>query len=268
MIAKALKYSPFSSVLLMIVSIAKGDVIVVTYEAPGVVAAQKSAICAGTTVCALGVEDFNSWTGGSFTTDFGTGNLIQGAYSGGFHNYAADQYGGAGGTGTYPEIFVSDGSYSVTLTTSEELPGVNYFGLWYSALDGGNLLQFFKGDKLLYQFTPAAFASLVGACSPSNYFCGNPNTGYLAQDSSEQFAFLNVFDTTGYFDRIEFSEPSGAGGFESDNHTVAYLNPAIPTGTVISSVDTSAVPESATFSLLGCGLVLLAVAKLGPPRQH
>ena len=139
-----LKSFRLTSVLLWACWMAKADTIVVTYNPSGIVVPQTATICTGATVCTLGVEDFNSWTGGSFTTDFGTGNQITGVYSGGFHNYAADQYGGADGNGTYPEIFKRDGSYSVSLSTASTTPGVNYFGLWYSALDAGNLLQFFK----------------------------------------------------------------------------------------------------------------------------
>ena len=221
-----------------------------------------SALCVGTSACWIGMENFNSWDGGAFSTNFtseqyssgGLTGSISGSYSGGFLKYNADQYGGAGGTGTYPEIFASGGSYTLTLTTTGDVPGVNYFGLWFSALDPGNDLKFYEGNTLLLDFTPALYQKLVGSCpNSSNAFCGNPNSNYLGKDSNEQFAFLNFFDTDGYFDKIVFSETPGAGGgFESDNHTVGYQDPSNPSGTVIGSV-----PEPGSFVLMLSGMLAL-----------
>jgi hypothetical protein len=167
--------------------------------------------------------------------------------------YQADQYGGAGGSGYYPEVFAGTngtGSYTLTLSVSGNIPGVNYFGLWFSALDAGNELQFYNGSNLVYTFGPAQFITLVGSCAGGdNLFCGNPNN--RSEDSGEQFAFLNFFDMTGYFNEVVFSE-SGGGGFESDNHTVAYQDPPSPYGPVIG-----ATPEPGTFALLSTGLLAL-----------
>jgi hypothetical protein len=103
----------------------------------------------------------------------------------------------------------------------------------------------------LYTFTPQDFMNLVGGCpSATNAFCGNPNNG---DDYWQQFAFLNFFDTTGYFNTIVFTENNGQGGFESDNHTVGYQDPSSPFGPVIG-----ATPEPSTLLLLGSGLLGLA----------
>ena len=173
------------------------------------------------TVCWIGQQTFatNSVpTPGVFPTLISTGDaagLISGTYSGGLVISSADQYGGAGGTGYYPELFASGNGYTLTLTTSGGLPGVNYFGLWFSALDAGNDLKFYENGTLLLDFTPVLFQSLVGACpNSSNAFCGNPNAIFLNQDSGEQFAFLNFYDETGYFNEVVFTE-SGDGGFNS-----------------------------------------------------
>jgi hypothetical protein len=192
------------------------DTVVATYEPAGTQAVLSTQICPTGTgaICVIGTENFDS-LGGSFTTDFGTGGQITGTYSGGVDYNAADQYGGAGGTGYYPEVVSSGGSYSLSLTTNTpSVPGVNYFGLWFSALDAGNLLQFYKGSTLLYTFTPADFINMVGPCpSSTNSFCGNPTTAFSGQDSGEQFAFLNFFDTTpgGYFDTVVLSETTEGG---------------------------------------------------------
>jgi hypothetical protein len=100
----------------------------------------------------------------------------------------------------------------------------------------------------LYDFTPALFQKLVGSCpNSSNAFCGNPSGAYKGEDSGEQYAFLNFFDTTGYIDEIVFTETTSA-GLESDNQTVAYLDPIEASGTVIGTT-----PEPGTFVLLSIG---------------
>ena len=93
------------------------------------------------------------------------------------------------------------------LSTASGVPGMNYFGLWFSALDAGNLLQFYSGNNLLYSFTPNKFIDLVGSCAgAADPFCGKkPNTIFSGRDAGEQFAYLNFFDTDGFFDKIVFS---------------------------------------------------------------
>jgi hypothetical protein len=153
---------------------------------------------------------------------------------------------------------VSKNSYTLTLTASGAstgVPGVNYFGLWFSALDTGNQLEFYEDSTLLYTFTPALFSSLVGKCTGGNQFCGNPTSKYSGQDSGEQFAFLNFYDMNGYFDKVVFTETSTA-GFESDNHTVGYMDPVTPTGTEIG-----ATPEPGSIVLLFTGLLALIAVR-------
>ncbi|MGB9407593.1 MAG: PEP-CTERM sorting domain-containing protein [Terracidiphilus sp.] len=231
-----------------------GDSVVATYQPAGVQTPNTANLCAGTSACWVGEQTFATSSvpaPGSFPTLVSSGSVtgsISGTYSGGLQIYGADAFGGAGGSGYYPELFAAGGSYTLSLSVSGNIPGVNYFGLWFSALDAGNQLQFYDGSTLVYTFGPAQFMSLVGTCTGSNAFCGNPNNG---QDSGEQFAFLNFFDTTGYFDKIVFTQ-TGGGGFESDNHTVAYLDPPNPSGTVINPI-----PEPSSFILLATGLLAL-----------
>jgi hypothetical protein len=232
-----------------------GDTIVATYAPAGTQTPDTTTLCGSDSVCWIGEQQFLTSSvpaAGNFPTLISTGGAgaeISGTYTGGLVIYSADQYGGAGGSGYYPELFASGGSYAVALTTSGGLPGVNYFGMWFSALDAGNELQFYNGSTLLYTFTPALFASLVGACpNATNAFCGNPNN--KTEDSGEQFAFLNFYDTNGYFDQVVFTE-SGGGGFESDNHTVGYMNPVVPTGTPIVT------PEPGSLALMLTGLLAL-----------
>jgi hypothetical protein len=178
----------------------------------------------------------------SYTSKFNNSSYI-GTYSGSGSWSAADQYGGAGGTGTYAEVF---GGNSFTLSLNK---GANYFGLWFSALDSGNLLQFYNDNDLVYSFTPVDFINLVGYC-PGTAFCGNPNPQFEGQDTNEQFAYVNLYDENGTFNRIVFSE-TGAGGFESDNHAVATLS-SRPGGTPIT-----ATPEPSLFTMTGTALLVL-----------
>lgn len=185
----------------------------------------------------------NTFESGVYNSAAGTttfnGSGITGTYSGNYSVVPANLYGGAGGTGNF---ITTTGTYSLTLSSS-----VNYFGLWFSALDLGNQLSFYNGNTLLYTFTPATYQSLVGACTGSNAFCGNPTTAFKGQDSGEQFAFLNFYDSNGSFNKVTFTETPSVGGFESDNHTVANLSSA-PLGTAIVT------PEPSTWVLAMTGI--------------
>jgi hypothetical protein len=217
---------------------ARADSFTVTYLAPGIQTPS------GITNY---YETFNSTTlvNGALTTNF-NGSNITGTYTGGFGIHAAGTYGGAGGTGSY--LAQAQGQ-TTTLTLSQ---GVNYFGLWFSALDATNDLQFYSGSTLLYSFTAASFISGVGACPSSTGYCGNPNSGYT--NSAQQYAYINFYDTTGTFNIIKFSE-GNTGNFESDNNAVAEISTQNTQGTILSGSPVT--PEPASVFLLGTGLASL-----------
>jgi hypothetical protein len=157
-----------------------------------------------------------------------------GTYSGG-GVVAAGVFGGAGGVGNY-DLQGAGASTPQTLTFSSDK---TYFGMWWSAGDAGNHLEFFDAaDVSLGNF---AIADIIPFLTPA--YRGNPNGG---GNPAEYYAYLNFTATGGDLIRkIVFSETTG-GGFESDNHST-FDQPIDPPG--------NAIPEPATalfgFALMG-----------------
>jgi hypothetical protein len=211
-----------------------------TYEAPGV---QNST----QTLAVVGVERFDTRQRGSdrtFTTDFGTGGLIQATYRD-VRIDGPNVYGSAGGVGNHAVTFQSDGGYEVVFTRAPR-EGLSYFGYWLSALDGQNRLAFYKGNTLIETITPGSIRADLRNC-PTSAWCGNPTTPFQGQVRNEMFAFVNVFMPEGTtFDRIRFFQ-AGGGGYESDNHTVGF-------------VDMPTVPEPTSWALLITGFGLVGFA--------
>ena len=188
-----------------------------------------------------------TYVDGSLTTTFG-GSPITGTYTGSYVIASASQFGGAGGSGNY--IYVpSGGSYDLTLNSA-----ANYFGLWFSALDPGNELQFYNNDTLLYSFSSTSYTQLVGAC-PTNQaepnYCGNPNPSFYADDSREQFAYLNFYDVDGQFTKLVFTQAANGGEFESHNQIVELR----PNGAPVTGSTLTVTPEPSSLYLLGTGLL-------------
>lgn len=144
---------------------------------------------------------------------------------------SAGVFGGAGGEGNYDSI-----NKSSTLT----LKGIatDYFGLWASAINGGESITFYRQGKLIDE---VLFSSL----KLSKDYYGNPTKPYTGADPSETFAFIN-FHVLGGFDVVSFFQVAG-GRFETDNHTVGLYG------------DSSIVPEPATWMTMIFGLGLVCV---------
>jgi hypothetical protein len=197
--------------------------IIVTAEAPGVQA---------TTTPDTITETFNSLTPGalgSFVSPIGT-------YSPGAEIVAPNAFGGADQT-NYIAVGAESGTTSYTLTFN----GLqSYFGLYWSAADANNVLEFFDGSTMVGEFSTAT------ALGPlSSAYLGNPNNG---DDSGEKFAFLNFNSTSSStdFTSVEFINDSFGTGFESDNQTILAPTPE---------------PSGYAFVLVGIAIVGLLIRR-------
>jgi hypothetical protein len=196
-----------------------------TIEAPGV---------QSTSVSGVLTESFDSlslglWAGGS--TSVGT-------FSAGGTVYATDQYGGANGS-----QFMRPVPAPIMLTMPAPQ---NYFGVWWSAGDPLNFLEFFDGATSLGVYN---VGSIIPFLSPAYY--GNPNAP-LGRNTAEPYAYLN-FTTTGT-EHITSVKFSGA-NFEFDNVSITERK-ITPPGTV------PGVPDGgSTLGLLAAGIAAVAALK-------
>ena len=177
----------------------------------------------------LQVENFDSRTGVSFTSNAGT-------FSGTGTVTNAGIYGGADGTGKFPTA-------SNMLLTMPANSDYRYVGFWWSAGNAGNHVELLDiNNVVLATFTVDIAGStedllgVVGTCSanpPTNAYCGNPNlringTNYASrQVPNEPYAFVHLRYAPG-FRKVRFSGT----GFELDNVTISQTTPALaPTET-------------------------------------
>ncbi len=198
-----------------------------TIEAPGVQTSQ---------VLGVTTENFNSFGTGNYTTLVtAVGTLT----SPGMAIVPANTFGGAGNVGNYFAIGAQSGQLTATLALNAP---ASYFGLWVSAIDMNNSMQFFSGVTLVGTFdaNTSPFNSL-----PNTYSGVNNN-------NIDKFVYVNFTGTSGTtFDKIVFNNAILGSGFESDNWSVR------------SSPTTNAVPEPTTMTLgligtlMGAGIARL-----------
>jgi hypothetical protein len=207
-----------------------------------------------------------------------------------------DTFGGAtteeavptrGGVGT---SYATVTGMTMTLTLDEPQ---TYFGLWWSAGNGSNYLNFYSDDQLVGSFSCDTIIAALNSQTLSSgggtqytvqdYF-GNPRDG---SNGGEPYAYLHVFASSGKtFNKVVFS----GDGFEFDNVTVAKgkndtgvnlvhidgpdpeptLTPTpTPTPTVTETVDLAETGGSDNslpltffaFALISVGTVALRVSK-------
>lgn len=135
-----------------------------------------------------------------------------------------DQYGGApsydSGTSTWSRTgqYITTGSPASPVTITLNTPQ-NYFGLWLSAINAGNIVQIYSGTTLLRSFNSTELNTLL---ADTQY----RGSGALASEgggfnAGENFAFVNFYGlSTTTFDRIVLS----GSGFESDNYTIGMYS--------------------------------------------
>lgn len=228
----------------------------VTFEAPNV---QSSTVVANL----VGVESFD--TRGTSTGQASPGegpqsfsNVFSPALTVNYSNVftlPAGANGGALGTGRYSRA-PQDGSTTIDIVTPGDV-GIDYFGMWISAFDSGNFVDFFRNDTLIFTFAPANVLAALGSCvgatnQANNGYCGNPNQGIngIGTVANEPYAFVNFRNTDGVFDKINIrqnSDVNAGAGYQTDNHTFAAIN--VP-----------AVPEPATWAMLIGGFGLAGVS--------
>ncbi len=246
----------FGLVAAMLPAVTFADVIYTTYlagkqENPTTVQLQS-----GTTTAVTGTETFDArplvavGSGTPFTSDFGTAGAVTGSFSGNYGITNFDQYGGAGGTGRYITTRTAAG-LSIKFTTTAAVPGVNYFGVAISALDGNNVVNLYRTGSLLTSFDADILRTALRSCpNLQNPYCGNPTTG---ANGTEQYVYLNFFDLSDYFDEVRLTQASG-GGFEADNFTAGFREANVPFGAYVSVME----PASALLLLPGLlGLAML-----------
>lgn len=206
--------------------------------------------------CFYGVESFASFSanqaGQGFVSTFSTGqndwtgaNYITGAYSGQLTRAATNQYGGAQGSVAYPTASGIQ-TYKVAFTP-HGVPGVNYFGIWITAMDATNLLKLHTDDNSVLNFTTNTLRTYLSSTATPASYNGNPTASFLNQNSGEPYAYVNFYNIDGYFTSVDFSNSSGS-GFESSNHAVGYFDPIFTEGTQV--LEQATVPEPASTLLL------------------
>ncbi len=248
----------------------QGTSIVVYVEAPTV---QSSSVTGVTT------ENFDELAPGNYTTSYtniGGIGTYRGTPTTPFAIIAADQIGGAGGSGNYFAVGSETGSQgSVELDLSSE---ANYFGFWWSAGDVNNSVTFLLDGTALATFTsldiitllPNSVGTTVQAVNGTNYntidYYGNPNNG---NDANEPYAYVDIIATGLQFNQILISDPQFT-GFESDNHSVANGVAIPPTGDVFVSaleLTPEALPEPGSWRLTILGIGVVAFARLRIVRR-
>ena len=141
----------------------------------------------------------------------------------------ADNFGGSidptsgGARSNYVTVNPNSNLGRLTTSTLTLNQDQRYFGLWWSAGDTNNRLQFLDANNnvvasFLSSDITAAILRLPTSAQAS--YRGNP-TQSPKQNTSEYYAYLNFFATGNTtFRKVVFTNATST-GFESDNHAVA-----------------------------------------------
>lgn len=136
-------------------------------------------------------------------------------------------YGGADNT-HYIEPATKGSNFEVQINENQK-----YFGLWWSAGDGSNILTFRKDGEVVATFnTQNVLDTLAELDNESDYYC-NPTPLHNGAVCHEPYAFINFFfEGDEEYDEITLESTSAGGNFESDNHTFSTEEQEI-TGVII-----------------------------------
>jgi hypothetical protein len=225
---------------------AKADVLL-SAEAPGIQASQ---------VAGVTTETFDSIPLNSYTTLSSSVGTFT-APSPGLQVYAANMFGGAGGTGNF--MVVGEEGTQANAAEADLSFGSpqSYLGLWLSALDSTNIIQLYSNNVLVASYNaPAVVAQLSNPL-----YKGNPTGPFLGQNPTEPYAYINFVGTNGTtFDQVRFIDHSTFAGLEIDNISLRTTPLSAPfPGTVISGGTTQgSAPEPGSLaSLAVIGISLL-----------
>jgi len=238
-------------IFLLVPTFVRADVLL-TAELPGIQSSQVSGVT---------TENFNTKSLGLYTTLSTNVGIFTSA---GMRILAADQFGGAGGTGNYFVVGSPSGHPTADLALDTGAQQ-SYLGLWLSALDANNVIQLYSAGNLVASYNAATVYAYL-ATNPA-YF-GNPNPP-AGRDASEPFAYLNFIGRNGTtFDSVRFSNV-GASGLEIDNISIRQAPLDSNTGNPVDG-GVSGVPLPST-ALAGLALLggCLAAKKLraGPVAE-
>ena len=134
----------------------------------------------------------------------------------------------------------SDPIVSATTITLNERSA--YFGLYWSAGDGDDILQFYDGDTLVAEFSTNA---VVQSASLTQDYYGDPNHNnqwqpHLRYNHIEPYAFINFYgDANTKWDKVILTQTYDSGsGFETDNIS-SRVDPVLASTDDVSSIGTS-----------------------------
>ncbi|MEM9276034.1 MAG: hypothetical protein AAGA80_24200 [Cyanobacteria bacterium P01_F01_bin.143] len=110
-----------------------------------------------------------------------------------------------------------------------------YFGFWWSAGDGSNVITFLNNGEVVKTFnTQDVTDTLSGLSNGTDYYC-NPTPLFSDEICTEPYAFINFFfEGTEAYDQIIIESTADVSNFESDNHTFSMTQQTI-TGEIVVS---------------------------------
>ncbi|RYD33654.1 MAG: hypothetical protein EOP85_20560 [Verrucomicrobiaceae bacterium] len=220
----------------------------------GIETAEESGITNVTT------ETFNNRPTGSVDNFLGTVGTYTTPWGGSVEN--GNIYSGA----TQDKYLGIQSGSSTTLTLTGD---VAYFGLYFSAGDGGNSFDVKNNGATIFSFNTAALIAMlprteegrITAINGQQYktrdYYGQPGTGH---NGSEPYAYIHIIGTEGTtFDQIVLSEAPNTAIFENDNHSIRTSAPELPDTLVHVSTNPTInqIPEPSAALIGGIGALLL-----------